>query len=67
MLFTISFLVAVGGTIVTMGGLAAMTAFCWDHQPLGLGAGFKVTPVRPGMRLHSRANCLQAGALSPIL
>jgi hypothetical protein len=33
-------------SIVTMGGLAAMTAYCWDNQPLGLGAGFKMTPVR---------------------
>lgn len=43
LLFTLSFLISVGGSIVVMSGLAAMTAFCWDNQPLGLGAGFKLT------------------------
>ncbi|KAI7843172.1 hypothetical protein COHA_003156 [Chlorella ohadii] len=44
LLFTLSFLISVGASIVVLGGLAAMTAFCWDNQPLGLGAGFKMTP-----------------------
>ena len=44
--FTLSFLLSVGGTCFTLGGLAALTAYCWDHQPLGLAAGFKLEPVR---------------------
>lgn len=54
LLFTLSFLISVGGSIVVMSGLAAMTAFCWDNQPLGLGAGFKLTvPVSALELVHA--------------
>lgn len=43
--FTLSFLISVGGTIFTLGGLAALTAFCFDNPPTGLGKGFKTEPV----------------------
>ncbi len=43
--FTAAFLLSVGGTCFVLGGLAAMTAYCFDHQPLGLASAFKMYPV----------------------
>ena len=41
-----SLAVSVGGTCITLGGLASVQAFCLDAPPLlGLGAGFRITGV----------------------
>lgn len=43
--FTGAFLLAAAGTCVVLGGLAAITNFCIENQPLGLGNGFKLEAV----------------------
>lgn len=65
LLFTLSFLISVGASIVVLGGLAAMTAFCWDNQPLGLGAGFKMTPVRRMLCSNRAVVCLPCASWLP--
>ncbi|KAL4857087.1 hypothetical protein ACK3TF_002766 [Chlorella vulgaris] len=42
--FAACFLVSTCATITICGGLAALTNFCLDNQPLGLGKGFKLEP-----------------------
>lgn len=76
-LWTLSFLLSVAGTCAVLGGLASLTAFCNDHPPVGMGAGFKTSPewaresaeVRSGrgnrrLRLHAALVCLPACRLS---
>lgn len=35
------------GTILVLSGLADVTNFCLNNQPLGVGAGIKLQPVSP--------------------
>jgi hypothetical protein len=54
--FALTFLISVVGTGLVCAGLALLTDYCQDHQPFGLGAGFKLdggyaVPARELMRI----------------
>lgn len=54
LLFVAAFIGSVCCTIVVLGGLAAVTAYCFDNQPSGIAVGMKTEMVRMGTAGRAR-------------